>query len=90
VYADAQLTIEISPLTQPDPPECQVYIDPPVNLNTTTSAELQLLPSVGPVLAQRIISYRDRYGLFTSLDALQNVKGIGPKTIKKLQYYLKQ
>jgi competence ComEA-like helix-hairpin-helix protein len=89
VYADAQLTIETAPLTQPDPPELQVYIDPPINLNTSTSAELQLLPSVGPVMAQRIISYRDRYGLFTSFDALSNVKCIGPKTIKKLQYYLR-
>ena len=88
VYADARNTVQISQLPKPDPPELVFYIDPPVDINTSNREELQLLPSIGPVLAKRIIAYREHYGPFTSLDALRNIRGIGPKTVQKLRYYL--
>ena len=49
----------------------------PVNLNTATLEQLQTLPGVGPVLAQRILDYRDQHGGFESVADLQNVSGIG-------------
>ena len=75
-------------LPAPDPPERLFYIDPPVDMNTGSAEELQLLPSIGPVLAERIILYREQYGPFLSVDSLQVVRGIGPKTVQKLRYYL--
>lgn len=56
-----------------------------VNLNTATAAELELLPGIGPSLAQRIIDHRQKSGKFRTVAELDKVKGIGPKTIEKLK-----
>jgi competence protein ComEA len=55
-----------------------------VNINTANQAELETLPGVGPVTAQAIIAWRDANGKFTTVEELQNVDGIGPKTYAKL------
>jgi competence protein ComEA len=49
-----------------------------VNLNTASSAELQTLPGVGPVLAARILAWRKAHQRFSSVAELQEVAGIGP------------
>jgi competence protein ComEA len=49
----------------------------PVDLNTATAAQLDQLPGVGPVLAQRIVDYRTQHGGFRSPDELRQVSGIG-------------
>jgi competence protein ComEA len=56
----------------------------PVDLNTATVAELDALPGIGPVLAQRIIDYRSQQGRFTSVDQLDDVPGIGPALYGRL------
>jgi competence protein ComEA len=48
-----------------------------VNLNTASLDQLQTLPGVGPVLAQRIVDYRDQHGGFKAVADLQKVSGIG-------------
>jgi competence protein ComEA len=48
-----------------------------VDLNTATVAELDALPGIGPVLAQRIIAWRTQHGSFTSVDQLHEVTGVG-------------
>lgn len=50
-----------------------------VNLNTATVDQLEALPGVGPVLAQRIVEHRQRKGRFTSVKQLLEVEGIGEK-----------
>jgi competence protein ComEA len=55
-----------------------VGADTVVNLNTSTQAELETLPGVGAVTAQRIIAWRTQHGRFTSVTQLQQVSGIGP------------
>jgi competence protein ComEA len=56
-----------------------------VDLNTATAAELEQLPGVGPVLAQRILDWRTEHGRFTSVDELGEVSGIGDKIFAQLQ-----
>ena len=56
-----------------------------LNINTASTKELQILPNIGPQMAQRIVDYREQHGTFDSVDALQNVKGIGTKTLEKLR-----
>ena len=56
-----------------------------ININTSSAAELDKLPGIGPTYAQRIIDYRDAHGGFKSISEIQNVKGIGPKTFEKLK-----
>lgn len=56
-----------------------------LNINTASVEELQILPNIGVQMAQRIVDYRTQHGRFDSVDALQNVKGIGAKTLEKLK-----
>lgn len=55
-----------------------------VHLNTATAAELDSLPGIGPVLAERIVAYRDAEGPFRSVDQLDDVPGIGPAIAAEL------
>jgi competence protein ComEA len=57
----------------------------PLNLNTATLAQLDALPGVGPVLAQRIIDFRTKRGGFTKVDELRQVDGIGEETFARLK-----
>lgn len=57
----------------------------PVNLNTATLEDLDGLPGVGPVLAQRILDWRDEHGGFSAVEELQEVPGIGPATFADLR-----
>ncbi len=55
-----------------------------VNLNSADLAQLDTLPGVGPVLAQRILDWRAQHGRFTSVDELGEVSGIGDKLLAQL------
>lgn len=55
-----------------------------LNINTATSAQIELLPGIGPALAGRIVAYRTAHGRFTSIADLDKVDGIGPKTLERL------
>jgi competence protein ComEA len=48
-----------------------------INLNTATVEQLDSLPGIGPVLAQRILDWRTQHGPFVSVDQLRQVTGIG-------------
>lgn len=56
----------------------------PVNLNSATAQELDALPGIGPVLAERIVAHRGEQGPFRSVDQLDDVPGIGPTTAAEL------
>jgi competence protein ComEA len=56
-----------------------------VNLNTATLADLDSLPGVGPVLAQRILDHRERHGGFRTVADLRTVDGIGDSRYEELK-----
>ena len=57
----------------------------PVHLNSATLEQLDALPGVGPVTAQKIVDYRQQHGGFGSVDELDAVPGIGPARLGNLR-----
>ena len=57
----------------------------PVNVNTATAEELDVLPGIGPALAGRIIAYREEHGPFTAAEDLLAVSGIGESVLDGLR-----
>ncbi|TYB43688.1 ComEA family DNA-binding protein [Actinomadura chibensis] len=57
----------------------------PIDLNAATADQLDGLPGVGPVLAQRIVAYRTEHGGFRSVDELREVSGIGSRRFDDLK-----
>ena len=56
-----------------------------VNINTADVKELEGLPGIGPAKAKAIVDYRKEHGLFTTVDDLSKVQGIGPKMLEQLR-----
>lgn len=77
-----------SPLegTQPLPPSAKTPEGLKVNINTATAGELdERLEGVGPVIAGRIVAYREENGPFGSTEEIKNVKGIGDSIFENLK-----
>ncbi|MBI5464617.1 MAG: helix-hairpin-helix domain-containing protein [Ignavibacteriales bacterium] len=68
-----------------EPSRASTHISGKLNLNTATKEELNALPGIGVVTAERILQLRDQLGKFSSLDELTHVKGITIKKIEKLR-----
>lgn len=66
-------------------PDASGVVGGPVDLNTATMEQLDTLPGIGPVLAQRILDWRTANGRFSSVDELAEVKGIGEATLGELR-----
>ena len=60
----------------------------PVNLNTATAEQLQQVPGIGPVTADKILKMRKYNGPFHSVDDLRAIRGIGPKRLEQMRKYL--
>ncbi len=59
-----------------------------VNINTATAKELENLPGVGAVIAQRIVDYRLEYGDFITVEELKEVAGIGEKLFEEIKDHI--
>jgi competence protein ComEA len=57
----------------------------PLDLNSATASQLEALPGIGPVIAQRVVDYRTRIGRFESTSQLRRVSGIGPRRMAALR-----
>lgn len=67
--------------------KAKVDMEHRINLNLASATELQKIPGIGPVIAQRIVTYRNEYAL-TNVEDLINVSGIGPVTLENIKDYL--
>jgi len=67
------------PQPAPPPPD----VPPPVNINTATIEELDMLDGIGPALARRIVEYRQQHGPFRTAADIVKVQGIGPSVFQK-------
>lgn len=56
-----------------------------LDLNTATAQDLEALPGIGPVLAERIVEHRHLRGEFRDVAQLRNVKGIGKKKLDRIR-----
>mgnify|MGYP000020045226 CR=1 FL=1 len=56
-----------------------------ININTATKEELQTLPGIGPVTAERIIEFRENKGSFKKIEDIMNVPRIGPKMFEQIK-----
>ena len=56
-----------------------------VNLNTANQSELETIDGVGPVMAGKIMAWRQEHGQFASVDQLREISGIGAKTFEKIK-----
>lgn len=65
--------------------ETNVGISPPLDLNEATQEELERLPGLGTVLAQRILAYRQANGPFHQVEELERIRGIGHKRLQQLR-----
>jgi competence ComEA-like helix-hairpin-helix protein len=60
----------------------------PININRARLTELVLLPRVGPVLAVRIVKYRENISSFTTIEQIKKVEGIGTATFNAIKFYI--
>ena len=86
--ASAPTTASVSPPRTPRRAPQAAAVQFPINLNTATAEQLEAIPGIGPVLAQRIIEYRQTHGRFQSVDELLEVRGIGPKRLESMRPYV--
>ncbi|HET7909257.1 MAG TPA: helix-hairpin-helix domain-containing protein [Nitrospira sp.] len=74
----------------PDPPRSANEVPPPrlpaaLDVNQATEQDFERLPGIGPVLARRIVEYREMRGSFEDVEQLRRVKGIGKKTFERIR-----
>lgn len=81
VWADSHEAAEATEAAEETMPEAAG----PIDINTADTTALQTLPGIGETKAAAIIAHREANGPFATVDDLQNVTGIGEKTLEKLK-----
>ena len=81
-------TVPVRQAEPVQPEEAEPEISYPLDLNAATAEELETLPGVGAILAERIVSYREAVGGFQTLEELQQVNGIGSGIYSQIAPYL--
>ena len=86
----AQVDVQaIQPRAAASPSRSPSGIVGTLNLNMADAESLQGLPGIGPVLAERILAYRQAHGPFQTVENLQQVPGIGPKRWERMRHAIR-
>lgn len=67
----------------------KITVDNPLDINRATLAQLDTLPGIGPVTAQRIIDYRNKVGRINDLDELKKISGLGGAKFEEIKSLLR-
>lgn len=67
----------------------KITADNPLDINRATLAQLDTLPGIGPVTAQRIIDYRNKVGRINALDELKKISGLGGAKFEEIKSLLR-
>jgi len=67
----------------------KITIDNPLDINRATIAQLDTLPGIGPVTAQRIIDYRTKAGRINAVDELKKISGLGGVKFEEIKALLR-
>jgi competence protein ComEA len=67
----------------------KITVDSPLDINRATLTQLDTLPGIGPVTAQRIIAYRSKVGRINSLDELKKISGLGGMKFEEIKPLLR-
>ena len=67
----------------------KITVDNPLDINRATLAQLDTLPGIGPVTAQRIIDYRNKVGRINALDDLKKISGLGGAKFEEIKSLLR-
>ena len=93
-YTGEQLSAAVADTGQPSGASQQAVSasDSPkgkqVCIQTAEEEELRQIPGIGPVMARRIVAYRDEHGPFIRVEELLGVSGIGPATLERMRPYI--
>jgi len=79
----AERAEEAMPVTEPVAVSTQV-----IDLNTATADELEVLPGIGPSISAEIIAYREEHGVFSSVEDILEVSGIGESKLNSIRDYI--
>jgi len=104
LHAEGPVEADRSPLLSLPPATPEVPSTPPsqrhvrafsrpstpltLDVNRATEGDLERLPGIGPVLARRIVEYRESQGAFQDIEQLRRVKGIGKKTFERIRAFV--
>ncbi len=89
-YAPTHLSTEFPIVSiQPASSQSAILLGQKIDINSATREDLEALPGIGPSLAERIVKYRGVHGRFKAIDELDNISGIGEKTVERLKEFLK-
>ena len=89
----AEVRLPLSGVAEPCAPRQESPAPPAeaerIDVNEADAVELQEVPGIGPVMAQRIVEFREEFGPFERLEDLLDVRGIGLRTLERIRPYLR-
>lgn len=65
----------------------KILLGYPLTFQQLSARDWEMIPGIGPSLAKRIVDYQKENGVLSRLETLDQVPGIGPKTIAKLRQF---